>query len=204
MGPEDPRSQRSVIEMHNSMRWASLKVVSAAVLATPLWHGLPSTALWRGLLTVPPSIQTAANVQRIRAIAFSPDGKLLASSVGTIDHPGMLVVWDIATGKERWTHRENKTVLAAVFAPDGQRLAIGVQDGNVKLLDAATGVEQKSFHHPQTARAVAFSPDGKLLAAGVGDMSIHIWDLESGSEKTTFKGHTDSITGLQFSSDTHF
>ena len=75
------------------------------------------------------------NAKRIRHVAFSPDGKLLAACVGELEEPGHVTVWDIATGKSRWTHREKKGIPSVAFAPDGRTLAIAVLDENATLLE---------------------------------------------------------------------
>ena len=141
------------------------------------------------------------NAKRIRHVAFSPDGKLLAACVGELEEPGHVTVWDIATGKSRWTHREKKGIPSVAFAPDGRTLAIAVLDENATLLDVASGKEHKVLRHPKEVRAVAFSPDGKLLAAASRDKVIHLWDVVSGVETAACKGHGDYILGVQFSAD---
>src|SRR5690606_446548 len=106
------------------------------------------------------------------ALAFSPDGKTLASA----SYDGTLKLWDITTGKEAATLGEYKGCLGYVaFSPDGETLAsgaigspIGFADlGYVKLWDVATGKVRTNLEGD--FEAVAFSPDGSTLASVNGD-----------------------------------
>lgn len=108
------------------------------------------------------------------AVAFSPDGKTLAS--GSWDYT--VKVWDTLSGKELQTIRgHSHTVSAIAFSPDGKMLASASYDKTVKLWDVES--EYACFQtkgHSDDVTAVAFSPDGKMLASASYDKTIKVWD----------------------------
>jgi len=64
---------------------------------------------------------------QVPRLAFSPDGKRLASGSGAINAAGELIVWDVARGEEVLSLKfANKPVTSVAFSQDGQRLAVGV------------------------------------------------------------------------------
>ncbi|WP_327009741.1 AAA family ATPase [Dactylosporangium sp. NBC_01737] len=143
----------------------------------------------------------------VRAVAFSPDGRLLATG----DGDGTVRLWDPATGKPVGAPLTGHTgsVLAVAFSPDGRLLAtgdggdIGV-DGTVRLWDPATGkpVGAPLTGHTGSVYAVAFSPDGRLLATGADDKTVRLWDPATGKPVgAPLTGHTGSVRAVAFSPD---
>jgi WD40 repeat protein len=108
----------------------------------------------------------------VLAVAFSPDGKTVAS--GSEDKTARL--WDAATGNERQKLEGHDNYVSAVaFSPDSKMVASGSWDKTVRLWDAATGEErQKLEGHDSYIRAVAFSPDGKTVASGSEDNTVRL------------------------------
>jgi len=111
------------------------------------------------------------------SVAFSPDGKRLAS--GSMPGAAECVrVWDLATGKERQQLRDHTwAILSVAFSPDGRHLASASNDSSVRVWDLASGQEIARLepHHVGIVTSVAFSPDGSLLASGSWDRTVRVW-----------------------------
>jgi RNA polymerase sigma factor (sigma-70 family) len=117
------------------------------------------------------------NPDNIAALAFAPNGKMLAWAVQSTDSP-TVYLWDSATGKEVHALSECRAPLA--FTPDSKLLAGSGKDGKVRFWSTATGTVQTAL--AGSAGPVAIRGDGKVLATGGQDRHIHIWELPSGKE----------------------
>jgi WD40 repeat protein/serine/threonine protein kinase len=135
----------------------------------------------------------------INAVAFSPDGRLLASAAAD----RTVRVWDLAAGRTVLTLRGHQDSVACVaFSPDGKRLATASQDKTVKLWDAGSGRALRTLKgHLWQVWGIAFSPDGRRLASAAGDRTVRIWDLATGRTLLTLKGHQYPVTCVAFSPD---
>jgi WD40 repeat protein len=130
-------------------------------------------------------------------VAFTPDGKLLAS-IGQADRSVRL--WDVATGAERQgvaTPHVNQP-LALALSPDGRTLATGGEyDNTLCLWDVPSGRRLREWTgHGKGANAevqgvgvVLFSPDGKLLASVGHDDTIRLWDVATGRQHGLLHGY---------------
>ena len=135
------------------------------------------------------------------AVAFSPDGMLIATSSG--DQTARL--WDTATGLiVRTLTGHTRAVNGVAFSPDGTLLATsGSIDKTARLWDIATGQAVRTLiGHTQAVNGVAFSPDGALLAtSGSIDQTARLWDTATGRTVRTVTGHTSRVAGVAFSPD---
>jgi len=119
---------------------------------------------------------------RNTSVAFSPDGKLLATGTQL----GLLQLWDAGTGE--WiTEQQDQTkkkLNALTFSPDRKRLVSASDSGEVHVRDAQTGETLLVLTQPHGAvNAVAFSPDGARLALGTADGTVRIYETGQASER---------------------
>jgi WD40 repeat protein len=155
----------------------------------------------------------------VRSVAFSPDGRSLASA-GYFNADGgqrmrvsEIKLWDVATGKVSATLRGHEDgVVFVAFSPDGKALASGgyriVLDKNdrkvineLKLWDLATGEERATFQgEPESSfsTAFAYSPDGNLLALG-SEKGITLWD--AAGQANLIALDSNAVKALAFSPD---
>lgn len=194
--------------------WCAL-VVAASVVSIPRAVGAEPTVELRAWM---------GNKSSIQAIAFSPDGKLVALAGGDgqgrnepIESPDAeLTIRDVTT-HEKLAALEGHTdsVWSVSFSPDSKTLATSSADKTVRLWDVATGKELAALKDaPCGVSSVAFSPDGKTLAGSAwvcfGDDNkadwskpgeVLLWDVATRKVRATLKMATGIVWQLAFSPD---
>src|SRR5439155_20572923 len=137
----------------------------------------------------------------ITCLAFSPDGTIVASGSAAAGKklPGVLKLWDAATGKEltEWTASAGD-VTALAFAARGAVLAVGDESGALKLWDVASRKLLAARKQRSAVRALAFSPDGKYLASGHAGSGLLLWDTTEWLEQAWLNGHQGAISSVAF------
>jgi WD40 repeat protein len=128
--------------------------------------------------------------------AFSPDGSTVATSGGTT-----VILWDAATGAERWWSEVPSTALSVAFAHDGRHLVVAAE-GGASIVDAADGkVVRRLVGHDGLATNAAYSNDDQLIVTAGVDGTARIWDANTASLLSVLRGHASAVTAARFNQD---
>ncbi|HEY1859302.1 MAG TPA: hypothetical protein VGG61_03055, partial [Gemmataceae bacterium] len=154
-----------------------------------------------GLPNTTPDHVLPAHSDLIYDVAFSPDGKTLA----TTGYDRLIKLWDVATAKENLVLKDHSdTVYGLAFSPDSKLLASGSADRAVKVWEAATGKRLYTLgDSTDWVYSIAWSPDGKHVAAAGVDKSIRVWEVsvEGGKLVHSVFAHEKPVSRLAYTAD---
>jgi WD40 repeat protein len=144
--------------------------------------------------------------ERIYDIAYSPDGKWLATASGDPGVYGVAKLWLAEPGGGGKPVRDlaetQDVVFAVAFSPDSKRIATAGADRTIRVFEVETGKLLTQIEdHADWIFGVAFSPDGKRLASASRDKTSKVFDLEKKESLVTFPGHAQPVYSILFTAD---
>ena len=129
-----------------------------------------------------------------RAVAFSPDGRYVATGSEKI------VLWDARTRAHIAPLEYSSNVWNLAFSPDSRHLVSTHSDGAILVWDADRRERVADFNeHSGAVQSVAFSSDGRRVASAGEDGSVIVWDSASGRKEGVFVDYANSVNAVAFS-----
>ena len=163
-----------------------------------VWDASPA---WKLERTIGTGDAGSPFMDRVCALAFSVDGKLLATGGGEPSRGGEIKLWNIATGElaRDLPNIHSDVVLGLEFSPDGYFLASAAADKMARLTDLATGKLVRTFEgHTQGVLGLSWSPDGRTLATAGADAQVKLWDAATGERRKNIEGYEKEVSAVRF------
>ena len=168
------------------------------------WDSNPS---WKLIATLGPPSENSLDlaksqfINRVLSLAFSPDGKLLATGGGDPSRSGELILWNVDTKAivKQFIDAHSDTVFAIDFSRDGKQLVSGAADKFVKQFDVESGKLIRSFEgHTHHVLGVAWKADSSRIASAGADNAIKVWNVETGEQHRTIQNYTKQVTSIRY------
>jgi WD40 repeat protein len=143
-----------------------------------------------------------AEVQLVEGLAFTPDGKCIASC----GWDNAVRVWDVrqtpgGPGSELAVLTHNATPHALAFSPNGALLVVAEQDSLTVWSNKSGRYTPLLRRDTETPRCLAFSADGQTLATGHDDGAVRLWDMPAVKERVNWGAHAGLVRSVAFSPD---
>ncbi len=175
-------------------------VSGSADKSVVVWETSPQWTLVRSIGTGETPL-----VDRVIALAFSPDGQHLATGGGEPSRSGELKIWNVADGKliREIEDAHSDTVFSIKYSPQGDMLASGAADKFLKVWDVAKGTMIRSYEgHTHHVLGVAWKFDSTVLATCGADNVIKVWNVDTGEQQRTISGFNKQLTAIEFVGNT--
>jgi hypothetical protein len=157
---------------------------------------------WELARTIGDSAKTDTPIaNRANALAFSPDGRWLATGAGEPSRSGQIKVWATDSGAlvREFVKPHKDTVLALDFSGDGKWLASGSSDRAVRVWETRTGKMHRNLEaHSSQVLAVSLRSDGRRVASASADNSVKTWDIQRSDVVATFATFTKEVGFLRY------
>lgn len=137
---------------------------------------------------------TSGHAPTTDALAFSPNGLLLASAVN---------LWDMTLRQDsNVSYRHSLNIRTVIWSPNGRLIASGSNDKTIQIWDAGTGIRRWILKgHEGSIDELLFSSDSNLLASASDDRTLRIWCMNSGVLRNTVMDEWGSISEVAYSRD---
>lgn len=163
--------------------------------------GVVGEVTFYDVATMKPTRRVTAHLDLIHQLAYSPDGKLLASC----SYDRLVRLWDGESGARKLDLRDHSdSVYGVGFSFDGKLLASGGADRAIKVWDVATGKRLFTLGEATDwVYAVAWHPTKPVLAAGGVDRNVRVWDItpSEGKLRLAAFAHEGAVLRLAFGQD---
>ena len=190
--PSPPEVIASIVSAPPPQR--TTEDVTASLLSSSLDHPLPSSPATNFAAT---PLLSFSPWEQVLALAWSPDGKLLAVSAGESIH-----LYEAGTDRELLALKPGFWSPALAFSPDGRWLASGSRDGSARIWDPSSGELIRTLSgHPKGINSLSFSRDGSWLATSGDDAIVRVWSLSSGEIIAKLIGGVFAVPAVAFSQD---
>ncbi len=166
------------------------------------WIVLASTSA-NAQQSSPILVPTLGHTNKISALTYSRDGRLLAT--GGSD--GIIILWDVDSGAELKRYAANSGVLRVELFGGDNRLFAGYEDGKARIWNTNSGAEVRSFpgyvaplaHDYLYGAPFAISNDGAVVLTADKDGVVHLWDAATGTENSHFQAKLSNVGYASFS-----
>ena len=191
---------------------AALSVLAFAADGSPITAAANNSGMlwdlaseWKLVRTIGSPDMAGELVDRVTALDFSHDGKLLAVGGGEPSRSGEIKIYNVESGQLVLALKEphSDTVNCLAFSPDSQQLASCAADRFVKVWNVADGTFLRSFEgHTHHVLGVAWRADGRVLASSGADMVVKVWDTRTGDQLRTIQNQFNKeVTSVSFVGD---